>query len=371
MASLQVYEKVSLKSNSSGELVNKTFGGEKMKKIFAMIVLALFILSVVPMAFADHPGENTDEEDRREKNIREETMEKSIEEKRPKTKNAKAVKALERVRERLAKSKVSSEKARERLIVAKEKYSDARERFNEHKGKLVEMKKAARVCEDDSETCKKGKLNLKIGVKNHLLKTVNLISSSLERLSERVEDSKLLTAEQKEDALLKIDALEERLIAERESVEALADEATAEELRDAVKSLKELWKEVRKEQKKIIAGLTHSKLGSAVEKHNGLVQSMEARIASLEKIGADVSELKDILTRFREHVTAVQDDYAAAKEKWQSADNRLEALGEWREAQKAVRERMKESKVLLREFVAAYSKLKENVDKVDSGETEE
>ena len=338
-----------------------------MRKIFAMIVLALFILSVVPMALAEEATDTSDEEDRRDEELREESME----EKGPKGKNGKGVKAIERVRERLAKSKVTAEKARERLQEAKENYEEARERFEEHKGKLVEMKKAARGCEEGSDDCKKGKLNLKVGVKNHLLKTADLILRSLERLSERVEDSKLLTDEQKENALLEIDSLEERLTAEKERVEALAEEATAEELRNAVKNLKETWKEVRKEQKKIIAGLTHSKMGAAVEKHTGLVNSMAARIASLEKAGADVSELQEILERFREHVTQINADYESAKEKWQSADNELEALGEWREAQKTVRVSMKESKTLLREFVNKYTELRENVEDVVSEDVED
>jgi len=348
-----------------------------MKKIFGIMVLALFILSIVPMAFAE---EDSGAEPVPEmmgdagENVADDVMAAPG----PKGKNGKEVRPLDRIRERLSKAKVTQEKARERFNVAKGKYVLAKERYQEHKSELVQLKEKANVCQRDSEEeeCPNLKLNLKMGVKNHLLKTSDLIERSLERLTQKIVDSETLTEEQKEDALVKINELQETLLVEKENVEALSEETTAEELRDAVKSLKGTWQDVSKGQKNHIASLMHSKTGTAVEKHGGLVNSMEARIASLEKAGADVSELAEVLDRFRDHVGLLNEDYATAKEAWQSAEDRKEVLSEWKEAQLTVRERMVGSKTILRDFITKFKELKQNLDEdlveeVEEEETED
>src|SRR3989344_3127807 len=175
------------------------------KKIPAVLVLIIFILSVVPIALAEEGSSNesndNDEETENEvevKSDRTDRLEKVLEradkfEETIEKASDKSAIARERLRENL-------EKAKERYEEAKEKYQEARERYNEHKRNFLEAKVKAK-CTDDTEECSNLKKVLKTGVKQHLLRTAEVIFSSIEKLKDRVEASEELSEEEKADAI--------------------------------------------------------------------------------------------------------------------------------------------------------------------------
>ena len=337
------------------------------KKIPAVLVLIIFILSVVPIALAEEGSSNesndNDEETENEvevKSDRTDRLEKVLEradkfEETIEKASDKSAIARERLRENL-------DKAKERYEEAKEKYQEARERYNEHKRNFIEAKVKAK-CTEDTDECSNLKKELKTSVKQHLLRTTEVILSSIEKLKDKVEASEQLSDEEKADAIAALDQLAADLEAEKAEIEALSEESTAEELRQEIKDLKELWKEVRKEHQKIIADLVNSKTKDLVEtKLSGIITSMEARINSLEKAGIDTAELEEIKEKYMTHLDSVKADYQDAKEEWQSAEDKGAALDDWKEAQKKVHEGMKEAREILRAFTAKYVELRKNND---------
>ncbi len=307
------------------------------KRISALAVLALFIMSIVPLAFAEENGAD------RERQL--------------KMKKKDVAQALEQ----------RADQVREQLKEKKELYQEAKEALREKKEQLSELKKKAR-CTEDSEDCRMKKQELKRGVKEHLVKTIELIDSSLAKLQEQVQQSKVLSDEERQDALARITALEEKLTAKKAELQALADTATNEELRTKIRELKDLWHQVRKEQRWIVAQLTNAKQDNLVGIYVRYGERAEAQIAKLAEQGAEVAGLQELLAKYNTKVEELKVAQADAKAAWLEAKGSPEALERARELQHAFREKAKETKTVLRELL---QKLKEVRQQLSGEEAEE
>ena len=310
----------------------KINGGLKMvKKLFGIFVLAIFILSVVPMALAETGNAN----------------------------------------EGMKEAKEKWDLARNRYAAAKENYKAAKEKYQNHKGNILEIRERVKACKEDDE-CKKGKKDLKVGVKNHLGKTGDVILRSLDKLKSRIEDSKTMTDDEKENALARLSVKEEELLTLIDRIKEMSEDATAEELREAIKSLKDLWKEIQREQKWVITQLINHRLSTVVDKHDEYYNAMEMRYSTLEEKGAsaeDLESLKEIMERFREEVAKLNVEQEEATEAWKKAKSSPEGLEEAKAEQEDVREQMKITKEVLREFTAEFKEIYQEL-KTDEVEDE-
>ena len=302
-----------------------------VKKLFGIFVLAIFILSVVPMALAETGNAN----------------------------------------EGMKEAKEKWDLARNRYAAAKENYKAAKEKYQNHKGNILEIRERVKACKEDDE-CKKGKKDLKLGVKNHLGKTGDVILRSLDKLKSRIEDSKTMTDDEKENALARLSVKEEELLTLIDRIKEMSEDATAEELREAIKSLKDLWKEIQREQKWVITQLINHRLSTVVDKHDEYYNAMEMRYSTLEEKGAsaeDLESLKEIMERFREEVAKLNVEQEEATEAWKRAKSSPEGLEEAKAEQEDVREQMKITKEVLREFTAEFKEIYQEL-KTDEVEDE-
>lgn len=360
------------------------------KRMAALAVLALFIMSIVPVAFAERNGEEREdrrensgegsversgedtetEEDRRE-NSGEGSVERSGEDtgtggedgaeraRRLRIKD----KDIDQVRERV-------KEIREQLREKKDLYLEAREALREKKEQLQELREKAR-CKDESEDCRDKKLDLKKGVREHLVKTIELIERSLEKLQNLVDNSKVLSEEEKQDALQRIAELETQLQEKKAELEALADSMTNEGLRTQIRELKDLWHTVRKEQRWIVAQLTNSKQDNLVGIYIRYGDRAEAQITKLEEQGAAVAGLGELLAKYRESVEELKVAQADAKAAWLDAKSSPEALEQARELQQTFREKAKESKASLRNLLQAIKEIRQQVSAEEGEEAAE
>ena len=97
-----------------------------VKKMFGVLVLALFILSAVPMALAE-PG----------------------------TGNGDGV--MKNAKDKLGVAKERFDVAKGKYFAAKEKYKDAKEKYQEHKGNLLQIRENVKECKEN-EDCDEYKL---------------------------------------------------------------------------------------------------------------------------------------------------------------------------------------------------------------------
>ncbi len=361
------------------------------QKLAAMAVLAVFILSIVPMALAKSNGEsggkggislpNIEIEKQMEEQtaagseakdgmpsmpglpLAQEKLDK--EEVKSREKQEKLQEKLEKEREKaaekMAKIQEKLQENKEKFLEEKVKFEEKRQEFLEGKGALISLREAAR-CKEDTDECQAKKMDLKRGMKQHLANTVELIERSLLKLQAKVEASRVLSEEEKQDALDRIAALEEKLTAKKEEVLALGDEVSGAELKKQIKDLKKLWQEVRKEQRRILADLISNKQEDIVGSYGHFAEQMQERIAKLQEKGADidVSELETLLAAFRTKIDALQEAQETARTAWKTAkeEGTKEAVQAAREKQEQFKLAMKEARTALRELLMKYKELK-------------
>jgi len=397
---LKVKKKASLKSSVVTETSMKSGGEPKMakfmKKFTALVILVIFVLSVVPMAFAEENTQTTEtilsetEEitqtdgtaltngssyetipSATEKDIRDtrDTINTIKEEIKEESKTSPFKVPTEKVKPKFLVKKATEKllQAKNKYLLAKEKHTQAKEKFLEHKIILTKLKKQAETCQgqEKPETCKESKLELKLGVRNHLIKTSVLIINSLEKLRSQIESSHVLTEEEKEITLNSIIRQQELLKIKIGKIEALTEESTNAEIKTQIKELKEFWINAKKVQRMILVELINSKLKHLVEKHSEYINSMQMRIDDLAEQGVDASELEDILAVFKVEVINLKDDYEKSENVWErlkNAEDYKTAHTKVRESHAKVREDLKETRVLVRKFMEVYKGLKPSVE---------
>jgi len=325
-----------------------------MKKIIAMFVLAIFVLGMIPIAFAE-----TDE-----------GYDVEIQDKGPKE-NKGLMKAAGKVVEQ-AKDKLKLN--RERYETLKQKHLEVKEMLKEKRTKLAELQERAKKCKENPEECKVAKNEIKIVAKDKLEQTIELIQRSLEKLVNRVKDSEKLTDEEKQEAVDQINELQDKLNAKIDEVKALdpTSEDYRVEFRNKVKELKSLWNEVTKKQKLILTHLVNNKMENIVDKHEEYYNAMMMRIENLKDASEeDISALKEKADEFRSAVDVLNKEYQEAQDAWKVAktENTKETLESAKVEQDDVRKQMKVTKELLREFVKDFNEVYKN-NKVFEGAEE-
>ena len=374
------------------------------QKLSALLVLSLFLLSVIPAGLADKgksmvdvkvdaeaevesdaadaevktesktevESEGSDSETEEEVEVKTEEKDGEVkEEVKIKTRTKDGLKTVSKVKREL---KFDLHKARERLEDAKERFQEAKEKQREHREKVLELHKKVKRCDAETEDCAALKLELRMGVKNHLLKSAQVVGRSLEKLTKTVEKMEDLSEEEQQNALDLIADLEAELEAQKAKIDSFTNETSQEEIRTAIKDLKELNQKVHQLQRRLVGLLVNAKLHVLVEKQAELHAGMQARIDALAETGADVSELEAILAEFDAKVEELKQDYETAKQKWMEAKT-AEDFDQFnrnlREAQHQVRKDLQEIKQILREFLKEHKEVKEGSEESeDAAENE-
>jgi len=360
------------------------------QKLSAILVLSLFLLSVLPVGLADEGKSGVDVEveadldsDTADVEVRTESKtEVETEDNDSEVKEKEEVKIKQRdgsfktvkiVKREVKEVKRDLHNARERLEDAKERYQEAKEEQHQQREKVLDLDKVAKRCDSEKRDCATLKKELREGVKNHLLKSAQVVERSLEKLTKTVEKMEDLSDEDKENALSLIADLNAELEAQKAKINAFTSETSQEEIRAAIKDLKELNQKVHKMQRRLVGLLVNAKLHILVEKQAELHAGMQARIDALAETGADVSELTAILAKFDAKTAELEQDYLAAQQKWMEAKD----AGDFdqfnrnvREAQHEVREDLQDLKKILRDFLHEHKDIKQDSEEETEDESE-
>gem|GEM_PF-6406451 len=254
-------------------------------------------------------------------------------------------------------------KFNQQFLQAKENYKEAKGKLVERRRELAQLKEKTSACTEESEDCQEAKEQMLVGTQNHLIKTGEVMEGSLDKLVNRVEDSNVLTDAEKEEAKAKISELNEKIKAKLEEIEALTNgEINAAELRQKIKELKDLWQEVSKAQRWTVTQMINNKMENVVDKHLEYVNGMEMRVADLEKKGAAperIEALKAKVEEFKDEVAVLAKYQEAADKAWEASkgDVTKGTFAEAKDKQQEVREQLKVTKGMLREFIVMYKEV--------------
>lgn len=314
------------------------------QRISMLAVLIIFLLSIAPLAWAE---ENSDV------NINQSGPRES----RTEFIKEQAMQGLQQARTQLINS-------REEYQKIKQGYAAAITTQVEHRQTLQQLNKAVKKCNTEAPDCLQAKLELKRGIKNHLLKTIDVVERALDKLTNQVENIEGLSDEEREKALEIVITLEDRLNQVTEKINAFNEETSREEISTVITELKKIAQDTKKLQRRLVALLVNIKLGQLVEKHEEFRNGMQLRIDSLKTEGADVSELESLLKVFDDQVEALKEDYETANTKWKNIDSAANFdtyVKDLRSAQNEVRKDLKGTKKALRDFIQKYTEIKRDL----------
>lgn len=323
------------------------------KRMAVFAVLALFIISIVPAAFAE----------------KDEKQNFSDKEEQVRMKKDAAVEQVKEVRETIKDKKEMLKEVKEAFKEKKELYQEAKQAFQIKKEQLSELKEKAR-CKEESVDCNSKKKDLRNGVRDHLVKTIELIDTSLQKLQEQVDKSKVLSDEEKKEALQKIADLQTELEQKKTELQALAENMTNKELQIKIRELKDLWHKVQKEQRWIVTQLINAKQDNVVEIYAHYGERVQAQIDTLAEQGADVTSLKEMLVKYKTKMEELKLAQTDARTAWMNAKSNPDALEKAKELQKIFREKAAETKAVLRELLRQIKEVQQQERGEERAETQ-
>lgn len=327
-----------------------------MKKIIAAIILALFVISVVPMALAEEVNENEDQQDQIE--------DRPLQERHQRTKARIAAQREQLItdkQELQQRAKTLRQNTQERIKQmrvtykdAKEHYQTARTRFNEHKQDLHALRERLQNCEED---CEQIKQDLRNGASTHLLKALDVMEQNTQRLEAKLVEQDLDTATLSE--------IKQNIQTQQDALENLGEENQASQLKDIAKQTRLIHKDLKQVHRIVVAQLLHQKITTVIDKHAAISDRMQAKI---DKIGGS-AELEEIKEKFDQQVAQITDMHQESADLFSEVQSGKEAHDLWHAAHLEVRKELKASKQYLREFMQVYSTLQSENDTQD-GEQE-
>lgn len=305
------------------------------KKISGLAVLALFLFSLVPVALA------------------EETTEPSTAGEQVKAKVKEPKPLLKKVNQELVEAKNRFQEAKEKYLQVKEKYMGAKE-------KADALRKEIKECKKDNETCDLKKKEYRKEAKQQLVHLADVILKNLDKLKEKISAAEKMEEAERSELLAKVD----EQIAEVEKAKAVlgntSGEVTEEELKEAVKTVKEAWQKTKKAIKVNAGRLINSQLGHLITQIEKLEAKFEKIRDRLKEKGSDVTSLDLYLGKLNEKLAAAKENWEKAKEKFKEAHSATDAEGLVQEAhqyQQKARELVKDARKEIRELVKAIKEL--------------
>lgn len=336
-----------------------------LKKISAMFVISVFLLSMIPLAFAEQAEEAVPTLISEQVEIEEtgdvEATDPVIAPAPARLKVKQAVKqeikeeVKARVQERLEDSSLPVKRqvvnakltqAKNRYLEVKQNYLSAKEKYLDHKATFLRAKESYKECKDsDSDDCQERREKIKSAAQPHLLNAADLVLKELERVKAKVEASEDLSEEEIAEIVADLDEKIQEVEDAKEVIENLDEESTKEDINEAAKTIREAWKHTKVALKKHVGRLANARLGNIILRVEILEKKLYKTRDRLEEKGADVSELDSMMDEFSAHLDTAADKYNEARVIWSDANT----PGEVDDAAKEIHELLTEAKEALKQ----------------------
>jgi DNA repair exonuclease SbcCD ATPase subunit len=278
------------------------------KQIKSFFVLAILILSMMQIAYAENDTEDTKPPL---------SVKKVGATLRP---VAAKVRANLNFSDRNKTLRINATQIRDKYKLAVAKYANVKDKDHKARSILNETKKHLSACKDgDSEECLELKRKTKHHSKEFLINSAEKVLAFLERLKEKVESSEELDEDQMEDILSKLEENIAEIEDAKDVVENLDNESTTEELRNAAETIKKAWKRVQTRSKWAIGKLTNAKIHGIIIRSEKLVEKLEKISERFDENEQDTTELDALIEDFGEKIELAKEQYRLALEKYQEA----------------------------------------------------
>ena len=284
-----------------------------MKKIMAILIMGLLLVSILPLAFADEVNVNADASasvNANNNNILDKTLGNRVDIKVRKELRQENKDIMKEAREKIKENKLQlKEDVKQKIEIRQEnrkdmkiKMDDAREALKNSKEGIQKSKIDLRQCKDkSSEECKNIRKLVVQNTKQYMEQIVEKLAIYLDRTKMKVQESKL-DETRKQETLDRIASNQKLVVEVKVKVEALSDTATKDEAKEVTTSLKETWKEVQATMKYVNSLLVEKRIGNVIEKVNHLDIRLESVIAKLKQKGIDTTQIQIKVDEFNKHI---------------------------------------------------------------------
>ncbi len=367
-------------------------------KLSALFVLSMFLLSMIPLAFAENTAKaepmlyragDTSAGDAQDNETETGETDTAAEEPviapvaisakqrvRTAVKDAKtdavSVKARVRttVRERLAEAPVALKrniveaqltKARDQYELFKQRYLTAKEKYTTQKARFLEAKDAYKNCKgSDSTECGEKRDQIRSQAKPHLVNAADLVLNELEKTKAKVQASEDLSEEEIAEIVADIDENIQEVEDAKAVIDSLDDDSTNQEINEAAKTIRNAWQKAKMALKKHAGRLVNARLGNIIHRTEMLEKRFYTARDNLVERGLDVSALDDSLEEFSAHLDTAADKYLKARSLWSDANTSGEvddAASQVKGLLDEAKDELKEAKDLLRDIVREIKQL--------------
>jgi chromosome segregation ATPase len=246
-------------------------------------------------------------------------------------------------------------KNKEKYMEVKKDYKNVQNNYKEAKTKWGIVKESSTRCrEDESEKCTQVRKTVKVESKEFLIKSSERVLTILENLKEKIESSKNLEEEIKQERLEEIKQSISEVTESKEIIENLNNESTLEEIKEASQTLNNAWKTSQKTAKVGVGRLANAKIGGIIIKSEKLDERLNKIVGEMEKNGQDTEEVKSLIEDFNEKVGFAKENHEKARKKYSEANspNKVDnVMNEAHEFMKISHNHLKESHKLLKDIV--------------------
>lgn len=242
-----------------------------MKRFLAITIIAIFLLSLIPLSLAD---DDEDESDDR----------------------------LEKLRE-------ISEEKREKAL---EKIKEHQEKMLEHQEKVKELKEKV----NSNKKSNKGSRQHFENSREFMLINIDLMIEYLEKLKSRVDSSEDISDEEAQDIIEEIDERIEKL---KERRQKILDDQEIEELRDELKELKKLHGQLKDFSIESVDKIKHRRLGEIIKRAEAFEAKLDRIIANANV--TNQSQVNSLVEQFKAKIASARDKYEDGLEFFEDARN--------------------------------------------------
>lgn len=259
--------------------------------------------------------------------------------------------------------------ARKRYVKAKKNFEEAREDYREKRDAFKTARDNARKCRgDDSEECDAHRKDMRREAPKFLLKAADTVLHTLERVKAKVDGSDM-----SEDNKAKIIAsLDERIAAIEDAastIEGMDENTPKGDVQEAANTIREDWTKSRHLLRRAINHIVNAKLGNIVHKADKLAEKLEKIRDRLESKGHDVSAIDSALADFEADLEEAKSLHQQALDAFRSDDE--SGVQTAQDLHNQARDALKDARDSLREVVKSIRNVEGSVPDAESDDADD
>lgn len=331
-----------------------------MKKILSLLIMAVFLISLVPATFAAQgsgkatatPTQYQTGGERDEFISKAEQLRTELQEKRGEaiaTRTRQAINVAEKRQEQLRKFQENKQELKEVIQKAVQRRQQAIDKYREAKSNLEKAKEKIQKCKGKSDaTCTEERRNARKHAQQFMLNAADRMLGLLEKTKERIQASDL-SEEEKAEVIADLEDRMEDIASARETIDETTEAATTDEIKESAKMIRDSWRKANKEIKQKASRAAVGKIGGTLVKIEKLEIKLERTVAKLKEKGYDTTPIEVMMQQFEAKIQEAKDEHALAMEKFQ-AGNANEATVNVRAAHAKIKEAHKLLKDVVRKI---------------------